>query len=53
MAIVGVNLQVAPFAHGQLNVALTRGTDAGKITVLLPEGVDTTVNVNYEDVIVR
>jgi hypothetical protein len=52
LGIVGVNLQVAPFAHGQLNVALSRCTDAGKITVLLPEGVDTTVNVNYEDVIV-
>jgi ATP-dependent DNA helicase PIF1 len=53
LGIVGVNLQVAPFAHGQLNVALSRGTDAAKITVLLPEGVETTVNVNYEDVIVR
>jgi ATP-dependent DNA helicase PIF1 len=51
LGIVGVNLQVAAFAHGQLNVALSRCTDAGKIAVLLPEGVDTTVNVNYEDVI--
>ena len=53
LGIVGVNLEVSPFAHGQLNVALSRGTEARSITVLLPEGVDTTVNVNYEEVILR
>jgi PIF1-like helicase len=51
LAIVGVNLEVSPFAHGQLNVALSRGTEARSLTVLLPQGVDTTVNVNYEEVI--
>ena len=50
LGVVGVNLQVSPFAHGQLNVAMSRGTDAGSITVLLPDGVDTTVNVNYAEV---
>jgi hypothetical protein len=50
LGVVGVNLQVSPFANGQLNVALSRGTDAGAITVLLPDGVDTTVNVNYAEV---
>jgi hypothetical protein len=34
LGVVGVNLQVSPFAHGQLNVAMSRGTDAGSITVL-------------------
>jgi hypothetical protein len=36
-----------------LNVALSRGTEARSVTVLLPRGVDTTVNVNYEEVILR
>jgi hypothetical protein len=53
LGIVGVNLEVSPFAHGQLNVALSRGTEARSVTVLLPRGVDTTVNVNYEEVILR
>ena len=53
LGVVGVNLEVSPFAHGQLNVALSRGTEARSVTVLLPRGVDTTVNVNYEEVILR
>jgi PIF1-like helicase len=50
LGVVGVDLRVSAFTHGQLNVCFSRTTDALSVTALLPEGIDTTLNVNYEDV---
>jgi len=54
---VGVDLRTPVFTHGQLNVSLSRGTDVGRVTVLLPEtngsGERRTVNVSYDEVLLR
>jgi hypothetical protein len=51
LGVIGADLRVSAFSHGQLNVCFTRATDAFSITALLPEGVDTTLNVNYEEAV--
>jgi hypothetical protein len=51
LGVVGVDLTISPFSHGQLNVCLSRCTDVDRLTVLLPEGIDTALNVNYEEVL--
>jgi hypothetical protein len=49
--VVGVDLQTSAFAHGQLYVALSRCTDVYRLTILLPEGIDTTLNVVWPEVL--
>jgi Helicase len=49
--VVGVDLQTSAFAHGQLYVVLSRCTDVNRLTISLPEGVDTTLNVAWPEVL--
>lgn len=51
---VGVDLRSLAFTHGQLYIALSRGTDVSKLCVLFPEqGNGTTTNVVYPEVLLR
>jgi PIF1-like helicase/Helicase len=48
---VGIDLQTSAFSHGQLYVALSRCTEANRLTVILPEGVETTPNIVWPEVL--
>ena len=50
--MVGVDLQVPVFTHGQLYVALSRTTNMHDLTILLPPNGDGTVlNIVYPEVL--
>jgi hypothetical protein len=50
--VVGVDLRFSVFSHGQLYVAISRVTDVGNLSVLLPEEGDTKVeNIVYPEVL--
>lgn len=54
LGTVGVDLRNPVFAHGQLNVALTRVTDVKNLIVLLPKGQSSKpANHVYHDVFLR
>lgn len=50
---VGIDFRVSVFSHGQLYVALSRVTDVAKISVLHAEGLDSTENVVFPEVLQR
>ena len=51
--IVGLDMRIPVFAHGQLYVALSRATSRGSVCVLLPhDAVDlSTMNIVYDEVL--
>jgi ATP-dependent exoDNAse (exonuclease V) alpha subunit len=50
--IVGVDLRRPVFTHGQLYVALSRATDVGSLSVLLPESLqERTRNIVHPEVL--
>jgi ATP-dependent exoDNAse (exonuclease V) alpha subunit len=51
--VVGVDLRHSVFTHGQFYVAISRVTDVGNLSVLLPEEGDTKVeNIVYPEVLI-
>ncbi|PPQ72835.1 hypothetical protein CVT24_012881 [Panaeolus cyanescens] len=48
---VGLQLQNGVFSHGQLYVAFSRATAAARVRVLLPNGMDSTKNIVYPEVL--
>ena len=47
---VGIDLRTAVFGHGQLYVALSRGTNWQRIKILLKD-TNKTANIVYKDVL--
>ena len=51
LKFVGLDLRSPVFSHGQFYVGVSRGTNWGRVKVLLQE-TDMTANVVYKDVII-
>jgi len=49
---VGIDLTRPVFTHGQLYTALSRVRRRNDMTVLLPDGQETTTNVTYHDILI-
>ena len=50
MGTVGINLQYPVFPHGQFYVGVSRGTNWGRVYILLKEGRKTS-NIVYKEVL--
>ena len=49
---VGIDLTRPVFTHGQLYTALSRVRHRSNMTVLLPDGQETTTNITYHDILI-
>ena len=49
---VGIDLTQPVFTHGQLYTALSRVRHRSNMTVLLPNGQETTTNITYHDILI-
>ena len=54
MDVVGIDLRIPVFTHGQLYVALSRATDVRKMAPLMPlTGNQTTINIVYPETVLK
>ena len=51
--VIGIDLRVPVFTHGQLYVALSRATDVRKMAALLPLAIQTTVKIVYPEILLK
>ena len=52
--VVGIDLRIPAFTHGQLYVALSRATDVRKRAALMPlTGNQTTINIVYPEILFK